>query len=232
MSVNNNTIKILSPMMDTIRKEMEKQISNGAVLAINEVLTDIATTYNLDLGVLKEKYNSKIVFVDNTHVVKQKKPRNIAASEQCMARTSLQGQCTRKRQAAHEYCGSHIMKQPHGRIDDPPKPPAPVDTTIPAAQPKKRGRPKGSTKKQPQQQQQPVPPNDSTTTDLEGDKVYVDELELDGVTYLKNTNNLVFEKTKDNLDDHDYNDMTLLGKYDEVNNTIDFYQNKQYHVVF
>lgn len=219
----NNTIKILSPMMETIRKEMEKQISQGVIIAINEILQDISTTYNINLEDLKKKYEDKLVFVDNAHVIKPKKPRNISSDEQCMARTSLQSQCTRKRQNNHEYCGSHIAKQPHGRIDQPVI--IPVADAIPATQPKKRGRPKGSTKKKLNMNSIFQPSvSDLIAQDDEDDMVSIEltEVDYDGVTYAMHQNN-VYKKTADKLEDMDLSQMILLGKYDDNDQSIDFF---------
>lgn len=204
----NNTIKIVSPTMETIQKELEKQISYGVTSALNEVLTDISTVYKLDMEELRKRYSDKLVMVDNT-VIKPKKPRAITSTEQCMARTSGQIQCTRKRQNNSEYCGSHLHKQPHGRIDDPV-------TTTPEkndqpTQPKKRGRPKGSTKKK---------------SETDDNKISISEVEIDGTTYIMDDKNNLFEKTSD--DNIDPDNMILVGKLNSDDNTCVMFNEKKH----
>lgn len=63
--------------------------------------------------------------------VTQDNPTEINTSK-CRARTSSGAQCSRKKQPDSEYCGSHSLKQPYGRID------LPQNAEI---APKKRGRP-------------------------------------------------------------------------------------------
>jgi len=82
----------------------------------------------LDLQNIKKTLPSKEV----EPVPSKIEPSNEVNESKCRARTSSGAQCSRKRQNESDYCGSHALKQPYGRIDHP------QTTDI---QPKKRGRP-------------------------------------------------------------------------------------------
>lgn len=145
--------KIYLPKLLDIQQEIHGQIQRNVTRILSDTLKDMSQKYQLNWYELKTNYidpittelnesisnNTNTSDNGNSKTKTNKKVRNLDPSEICMARVSSGNQCSRKRQIGHDYCGSHILRQPNGRIDEPQQP---IVTT-----PKKRGRPKGSGKK-------------------------------------------------------------------------------------
>ncbi len=122
----------------------------------------------------------------------------------CLARTAGQKQCSRRRQKGKEFCGSHLPKQPHGRIDQP------IDPS--KSKPKRRGRPPKNTNK----------PEPAIKPQVEVIQMSADIESINGIEYLVDTRGNIY-KLPDNLEDEVNSDqLKLLGKKME-NNSISWY---------
>lgn len=160
---------IMAFSLDSNDAKLNVIVTNILVNIVADLLKDISKEYTLNLDDLREKYMknfdksktynlliNKLLQVDKTDHIKlcsdsysdkkqnghnEYKSENIDTNK-CYARIRENKQCSRKKgQGQGDFCGTHIHNRPFGRIDE-EQIKSNGDQEV-----KKRGRPKGGSKK-------------------------------------------------------------------------------------
>lgn len=136
-------VRICLPSITEIYGSIYTEIHKRVLETLTDVLERVSEDYKIDQNELKEKYlkDLKVLLEKNQEEVKKvsaqnpRKPRTVLAPElRCMARTANGEQCTRRKQIdnGYDFCGSHCMNQPYGKLGDAP---------LEVVEKRKRGRP-------------------------------------------------------------------------------------------
>ncbi len=138
-------LRINLPSLHELYTGFRVEVHSKVIDTLTGFMDRMGDDYGIDPEELKERYLADLRIVleqDQQQQLQQQSKRNTSQRAKnpcnpairCMARTAGNDQCTRRRQVQNgiEFCGSHSLNQPYGRIDH----------SAPVVEKKKRGRPR------------------------------------------------------------------------------------------